>query len=341
MRINFAIFVTVLVAVTALLINIWPREPEDNGEHKTAKHVRTQTGAVLKKDFKVAGADAILAQDDFTGKTVAEALGLILRNPDEEVREQQFRTLLAKMTPNDAPGIQKLFTDANKLGRWYIPEYHAFMAQWGKSDGPAAAAWALKNYKQYESPLVQRIMGGWVRSNPQQAVDWLNDTDMPEWMHNSAMEGLVKGLAADNIKMASDLALENLDAPAASSMTAAILDSYIYRDNGLSSAETWLKSIETESPVLQASLFSQLMDRTLRSGDLEAGLSLITRNAMEKWCNPTAVRRVVQGYADAGTVEKLIPWVNSLPEGSTKKVASQFVQNVAPLLPLLPPPVKP
>lgn len=305
-------------------------ENQPDSKTRSASAVPPPSPPPVKKDFRAAAADALIEEGEFAGKSIVEALGAILQNPDEELREQKFRTLLAKMTAADAPGIQKLFTDANKLGRWFIPECHAFMAQWAKIDGPSAADWAVKNYHPYESPLVQRIMGGWVRGNPQQAVDWLNTAEMPDWMHDSAMEGLVKGLAMQNIEMASDLALANLDSPAAKNMTSAILDSYVHRENGLASAEAWLKTIKSDDSALKPALFSQLMDRTLRAGDFVAGAALVARTANEPWCNSSSIRRVVKGYAEAGNISGCIEWANTLPEGVTRDVALKLAQDAAP-----------
>lgn len=290
-------------------------------------------GAAAAQPLEAAAA-VIMESPEYAGKSLPEIMRMVLTEPNEALREQKFMALLSRLTPADAPALQAIFVENDKLGRWFVPEYSAFTLRWGQVDGAASAEYARTHYTtHWNEGHMQRILRGWAETAPQQAVDWINANEsVPDWMSRAAMKGLVEGYSLTDLRGAAKMLNEHLDDPAGREALEPLMDRFI-QGEGLASAEKWFDTLpETEAAAaVKGNFFPKLLDRFLRGGDstTEMAAQMVARHANEPWFSPNHTVEIASRYAKLDPV-RAEAWATALPDGTAKSIALQLVRRSIP-----------
>ena len=273
-------------------------------------------------------AGLILREPALAGKDFPSVIRSVLGEVDETVREQRFRLLLSRLTAADARAVQDIFVENDKIGRWFVPEYNAFVARWGQVDGAGATDYAVSHYHgDSHSGLMTRLVKGWAQTDPPAAVAWFNrQADLPAWMESASLRGIVEGYSLKDLPGAARMINERLDDPAAYDCLEPLMDRYV-QGQGLDAAETWFNGLSASSTgnSIKTRFFPELLERYFRGGDptVPMAAELVARHASEDWFPPSAVVGVMSRYLKVDRA-KALQWAEQLPEGQAKAIARSF-----------------
>ena len=232
-------------------------------------------------------------------------------------RLQLFHRALAAMKPAEAMEEQAIFNEHDRQGRYFIPEYAYFTRRWGEVDGPAAMAFAVKEWekKDFMSGIIAQMMGGWATQQPLAATGWINQNEnVPDWLRTTAISGLTEGLAKVDPEQARQLVESRLDDPGIDKYLSVLADEFIYA-SGLERADAWFgelpPALSTDS---KRRLGNLLVDRHLRAGPQSAA-AYVSQHMQEPWFDQSSAMNVARQFLkdDAAGARQ---WANTMPENA-------------------------
>ena len=223
-------------------------------------------------------------------------------------RQRDFRLLMEKMRPEDAPAIHQQFKDLEREGKYFGPEYAAFAMRWGTVDGEAAMANGAARAP-FERPFhdLANLITGWATADAEEALEWVGGNKEVLGEINAYPPLLAGWLATDPVAASTWLENGNLDArQCRECVDAGVLDK-IYSD-GLEGASEWLASLPDGNDALSAAAKSGWMTHISHLGNLDPALAAAAWGEVgsEPWMGPEefhrfcgSVARGNQGSLDA------------------------------------------
>ncbi len=231
-------------------------------------------------------------------------------------RQRDFRLLMEKMRPEDAPAIHAQFKALERDGR-YFAEYAAFAMRWGQIAGEEALAHWLDSPRSHGN-LVE-FMTGWATSQPEKALAWVNEHQSELGDSNAYRPLLVGWINTDPVSASAWL--ENADLPphqVVDCVNGALLDK-IYSD-GIEGASAWLASLPDHRPEFAEAARQAWMSHLIHQGNLDPRKAAATWGALgsRSWMQAQDFQRFCQSVAEGnqGSLEDFVEnLASSWPSG--------------------------
>jgi len=208
-------------------------------------------------------------------------------------RQRDFRLLMEKMRPEDAPAIHQRFKEMEREGKYFGPEYAAFAMRWGTVDGEAAIAnWAAREPFERSIHDLANMVTGWATADAEKALGWVEGNKELLGETNAYPPLLVGWLATDPVAATAWLANGNLEPRRyRECVQAGVLDK-IYSD-GLEGASEWLASLPDGNDELLAAAKGGWMTHISHLGNLDPGLAAATWSKVgsQPWMGPEEFQR--------------------------------------------------
>ena len=250
----------------------------------------------------------------------AERAAGALSERNEFKRLQLFHRALRAMRPEDAGKILELFRAHDKEGRWFVTEYHYFLRRWGEVDGGNAIRTTLEKLAPgpANADLLRQVLGGWASEQPEAVAEWVNAAEsLPEWVQDTAIDGLVDGLAKRDLEMAGKFVESRVDDPGRQRYFSRYADELLHA-GGLNKVTEWYRQLpETDAfDEARGDLMAQIADRKMRADPREAA-AFIGQEASQHYFNAAALRPVVDNLAQSDPAF-LREWAQQLPPGAAR-----------------------
>jgi hypothetical protein len=220
-----------------------------------------------------------------------------LADPSSARRSRRWNHLLEAMRPEDALAVRQLFLDADAQGRMLNNEWQAFWPRWGEIDAKAALKYltdlsAIDSTISWLADSSERVMESWGSIDPAAAKAWLA-TKSPDEQLQWGLAGLVRGLAAQDLTAATQLASQYRDAPHLQSMMMESLANQAVQSRGTAGMVQWLADLPDDTARVAA--FDHVVWRQFKS-DPAAARDLIDRYPQLPWQNK---RKVLPNLVEA------------------------------------------
>jgi hypothetical protein len=200
---------------------------------------RSNTSALAAGE---ASSSTVPAQGGWSGQSLVAQCWTTLTMSDENSRRAEWLKLLPSISATDAEEIRELFRKRRAEGFEYGLEWSSFWPRWGEVGGAVALDYiAAHEPKDTHGELMQSVMEGWAKTNPDAARAWLEANRNAEF-YEAALLGYIYGLARQ------DLARATADALATGkgrdlSTTSALLTARALQHGGLDGMMDWWRSL--------------------------------------------------------------------------------------------------
>lgn len=260
-------------------------------------------------------------------------------------RQRDFRLLMEKMRPEDAPAIHKHFKDLEREGKYFGPEYAAFAMRWGAVDGEAATANWMERGPGQPFPDLVNMITGWATADAEKALEWVESNKDSLGDADAYSPLLVGWLATDPVAATAWLTNSDLGPGRyAQCVTAGVLDK-IYSD-GLDGASEWLSSLPDDTGDRAAALRAGWQIHVSHLSNLDPALaaSAWSKVGSKSWMEPMDFQRFCNSVArgNGGNLEAFAEqlsknWQDNEASAQFERWAGQDPETVGVLLAQFPP----
>jgi len=252
---------------------------------------------------------------------LADSWELALYEADPVKRTQRIASLLAQLTPENAPRAAAVFQQARKQGRNFGSEYRLFLRAWGRIDGEAAVNHLVPSgeVKQRSSDLLAAI-AGWSSAHPMAARDWI-ELQPNEKYREELIYGLLDGWSMSNFSAAAAYAESRPRSTSRNRFRKLLLDRAI-ASGGIPAAQQWFHAIpeDEHNSLYKQYAFNEVIEAMLYR-DPAAAAHWLSQQGGQKHLTSKPIMKTASMLAQ-GSPEKAMQWLNDMNHVDNKGAAN-------------------
>ncbi|GAA5484083.1 hypothetical protein [Haloferula sargassicola] len=246
---------------------------------------------------------------------LTEEMERIIKTGDPLAKVQAWLDFVNTLDRDQFAAVVASFREKG-FPRENLAEYEMLMTAWAKIDPLGALDYATENI---DHPFARdTILATWAASDPQGAIAWARTNHEGDGA-NPLMVGVIRGLAASDPTLASQLMTEMPYSRERGEALAAVLPQML--EQGADVAKSWISSLEDER--LRDGAVRRLADQLMRTDPADAAHWLAANPGQE---SGRGIDDAVTAWADQDK-EGALAFYESLPSGDMRSNALRGLTN--------------